>query len=157
MTVIAWDGNMLAADKQTTFGHERGLFPTRKILEKNGRLYGFSGMAGMLEPLAEWFDKGRVRSDIPACDGEWSMLVIETDGRALLLSGKTPYPTEVSAPFAIGDGGDFALGAMHANATARDAVVITSRLCVSCGNGIDVLFPALREPQTEPDAAAIRS
>jgi hypothetical protein len=43
-------------------------------------------------------------------------------------------------PFiAIGNGGDFALGALAAGESAREAVRIASRLSASCGFGVDVV------------------
>lgn len=141
MTVVAYDGNTLAADKLVTFGNERGLRPTKKLVALHGRIYGVAGASGYLVPLSEWYDAGHSPDSIPKSEGDLSMLIVEPDGRIFHVHSKAPYPIEVQAPFAIGSGADFAVGAMHAGATAAEAVKIASHVCVSCGGGVDVLVP----------------
>jgi hypothetical protein len=109
VTVIAWDGKALAGDKQTT-----------------GE------------------DRGRMRCAQGARQGRRSSAAPERTGAACVgARARADHRIQwqrIRHPFiAIGNGGDFALGALAAGESAREAVRIASRLSASCGFGVDVV------------------
>ncbi|CAN7326902.1 hypothetical protein LJR084_001896 [Variovorax sp. LjRoot84] len=141
MTVIAWDGKTLAADKRTGFG---GLHATTtKIHRVNGCLLGGAGTTAQIAEMVEWFAKGRDAGKLPASQRDAkdcvSLLVIEPTGRVLQFEN-TPHPLVLeNRMWAIGSGRDFAMAAMHCGKTAAEAVEIACHLDLNCGNGIDTL------------------
>jgi ATP-dependent HslUV protease subunit HslV len=139
MTTIATDGVTIAADKLLTFGHERSLLPIRKMLVQDGRIYAMCGPAGFLEPLAKWHTSRGPIDAMPKCDDVMVSLLVIDDASTTLIQSKRPYPVPVIPPFAIGAGAEFAMGAMHAGATAEEAVGIACRLSTTSGGGIDTI------------------
>lgn len=138
MTVIAWDGKTLAADKRSTLVNLP--HTTTKICRSgDGSLLGVAGDTGMCRTLREWYIAGADREKYPDKDGKCDMVVIAADGRVLLYAaGPDPIHFE-DKYFATGSGRDFALSAMHFGLSARDAVEFACRFDVHCGNGIDTL------------------
>lgn len=140
MTVIAWDGRTLAADKRVSF---QGLaLTTTKITRANGCLVGLCGDGPSSQQMLEWFRAGAVPEDLPACQrsDDWgSLLVIRPNG-AVHKYERGPYPLALEdRAVAIGSGRDFALAAMHCGKSAREAVEIACIYECGCGNGIDTL------------------
>lgn len=142
MTVIAWDGKTLAADKRMDCGGYPATV-TKIIRAPNGALIGGSGDADVIAALKRWYCEGAERRDYPVnkdADGcPARLLVITPDGGVrLYLSGPDPVSTD-GGMFAIGSGTDYALAAMHLGNDARRAVEVACALDTCCGNGIDTL------------------
>jgi ATP-dependent protease HslVU (ClpYQ) peptidase subunit len=140
MTVIAWDGRTLAADKRSTIAG----YPATatKIHRVPGGLVGFTGSAIHAAELLHWFRNGRDPADFPKRDEETGCgaLFITDDRRILLFTHHSGFPELIESPFfARGAGGDYALAAMHLGHDARTAVEVACALDTSCGNGIDTL------------------
>lgn len=141
MTVIAYDGTVLAADKRAT---ANGLISTvTKIYRIGGLLVGGSGEPAFIGAMLEWIRTGRDPAAFPASQkdkDDWQeVLVIEYDGTPSLYE-RTPYPIRFEQKHvAIGSGRDFARAAMHLGKTAREAVEVAMALDAGCGNGIDEL------------------
>lgn len=141
MTVIAWDGVTLAADKMTSFGGLHGT--TTKIYRIGEKLVGGCGRTALIQEMLQWIKDGCNPETFPAQQRDLnesvSMLVVESDG-TLLQYETTPWPIVLhNRQWAIGSGRDFAMAAMYLGKTAREAVEITSILCSDCGNGVDEL------------------
>jgi hypothetical protein len=141
MSVIAWDGKTLAADKRATNGTM--IRTTTKIFEACGCLVGYCGDASFGEQVLAWFRAGEDATTWPASqrdkDDYAVLLVIRPDGRVQTYE-RTPYPiTFNDVLFACGCGRDFALAAMYCGKTAEEAVELTCLLDSGCGNGIDTL------------------
>lgn len=142
MTVIAWDGKTLAADKRLGCnGYPATTTKIRRTAE--GDLIGTTGDSGMGRGLMAWYESGANPSEYPAnrVDGgcRSTMLVIRRNG-SICLFGSDPYPIEIENRFhALGSGGDFALAAMHLGHDAYAAVKVATALDNDCGNGIDTL------------------
>lgn len=140
MTVIAWDGKTLAADKRAV---NSGLIRTvTKIKRIGDLLVGVAGdTAGLVEAF-RWVELGCPYDKYPDIlkdknDGP-GILVIK-DGKTFMY-GTSPLPTEYEDKlFAIGSGRDFALSAMHFGMSAKEAVEFASLHENNCGNGVDVL------------------
>ncbi len=140
MTVIAYDGRKLAADKQVTSegGFKRTASKLRVtehgVLAWNGRIdHGID--------LMDWFESGAKPEEFPehllgdACEAE---LIVVRAGGAVTYSG-VPTPTPVLDGYmAWGSGRDFAMGAMYAGADAIGAVKAAIHWSAECGLGIDV-------------------
>lgn len=145
MTVIAWDGKTLAADKRAS---KYGLvYTVTKIFRVGDRLVGVSGNAGRGMELIHWLQNGGAIADYPVlkeAEDSAHLLCIERDGRIRLYESTAhPYTVE-DEKWAEGEGRDFALSAMHSGMDARAAVEWTSRFIATCGNGVDTL--TLGEP-----------
>lgn len=139
MTTIAYDGVSIAADTLTLFGVEKAKYPARKIEVRGDGIYAASGPANMLRRLIKWLHDGADYDDTPSVKMEnanWSLLVIKPDGTAWCAMMLHPELIRVSAPFAIGSGADFALGAMACGKTAAEAVEIASQFDVNTGGSI---------------------
>ncbi|MES2346268.1 MAG: hypothetical protein V4641_01735 [Pseudomonadota bacterium] len=141
MTVIAWDGKTLAADKRCSYG---GMICTvTKIFRAGDLLVGGSGDFPHVLAMVEWVKRGRNADDFPVAQrdkDDWqSVLVIEPDGKPLIYE-RTPYPVRYEQDcMVLGSGREYARAALYMGATAAEAVSVASALDVSCGNGIDTL------------------
>ena len=115
MTVIAWDGKTLAADKLCSHGTTRNT--VTKIYLVNGLLVGGSGDLGFVNGMVEWIRGGRILADFPKAQADkddWQpMLVIELD-RSISMYDRTPWPVRYEGQFvALGSGREYARAAMH--------------------------------------------
>lgn len=141
MTVIAWDGETLAADKRCCVG---GLVRTvTKIHRVGDVLVGGSGDLAFVAQMVEWVRGGRKPEAYPADQrhkDDWQpCIVIEADGTPAIYE-RTPHPIRYEDRFcAIGSGRDYAMAAMHLGKTAREAVEVACALDAGCGNGVDEL------------------
>lgn len=140
MTTIAYDGTTIAADGLMLSGTERVATRIKKIRVSGGRIYALSGLAAMLEPLIKWHAEGADPGTVPKATGDnsWSMIVLEHGKPLTLFTSGCQYPDEYSEGyfFAIGSGQDYALGAMHAGKSAREAVEIAAKIDTSTGGEI---------------------
>ena len=138
MSIIAWDGKHIAADRQATSGQI--ICTCLKLFAVRGYAVGFVGRedAGLL--LLEWFKAGGKVEDWP------TDLQMSDAGATLIVAGRKkvweicelPVFSEVRDPFwAWGTGREVALGAMSGGADARTAVETAIRFDISCGVGMD--------------------
>jgi ATP-dependent protease HslVU (ClpYQ) peptidase subunit len=141
MTVIAWDGHTLAADKRMGFGCE---FTTvTKIYKVNGELIGWAGESALGRAMIAWYRDGAEPKDFPAAQRDisrvGSLIVIRKNG-AIWHFAAEPYPCEVEdKTYTIGSGSAFAAAALYLGRCARGAVEVACALDMNCGNGIDTL------------------
>ena len=140
MSVVAWDGKYVAADRQGTSGNL--ICVCRKLMKIRGYGVGFIGRADTGALMAEWFREGAKVSNFP-CDVQQS-----DSGATLIVVGRVKaweiceYPLfeEVRDPFwAWGTGREVALGAMAMGVDAKTAVETAMRFDVNCGVGMDFL------------------
>lgn len=140
MTVIAWDGRTLAADKMScSAGY--GYTVTKVHRLRDGSLVGFSGDGDGAMALLAWLEAARNPAGYPEAqkDNDTSAVVVRPDG-TVWSYGKTPFPQRIECRFyAMGHGRDFALAAMHLGHDARKAVEVACALDAFCGCGIDVV------------------
>lgn len=146
MTVLAWDGTSLAADKQATEGNTRHLTTKIKRIDKGrfkGYLVGGSGMTSQVNHMIAWFELGAEPETFPKYQDhdEFSaqLLAISPD-KVVLRFDINPLPCVFhDTHYALGNGREVALGALAMGATAQQAVEIASKMCEGCGMGVDVL------------------
>lgn len=139
MTVIAWDGKTLAADKQGTCA---GL---RRTLTKIHRLQdgavGIEGDTQIGGELLGWLSGERDPNAFPeSCRGEDAPAAFGViDGVCCRWLGG-PVPVIFEDKFtATGSGRDYAIAAMHCGKTAREAVEIACIYESGCGMGVDAI------------------
>lgn len=147
MSVIAWDGRQLAADKRASMG---GLIAsTTKIFRVEDKqfgeaLVGYSGNADAGEEMLAWFSAGHDPTTFPPSQrdkDDWAGLLVAWRDGNLWKYERTPFPLRFPPQqFAIGSGRDFALAAMHLGLTAEQAVGVACVFDTGCGNGVDVLW-----------------
>ena len=137
MTVIAWDGNILAADRRMSAANTHTSI--LKIHSHGKHAMAISGYVSHGLAILDWFKKGAKPSDWPQPfnKDEWGNLIVVSEGRCYLYEDHG-VPIEILSEFAAwGCGREFAIGAMAAGMNAIDAVKITNTHCNNCGNGVD--------------------
>ena len=139
MTVIAWDGKYIAADRLAEYCG-LGSKVTKLHTSKNGDcVIGFTGGLENGLGLMEWFNNGAVKEEWPDWQKteDWCRLIIAASD-VVFAYERLPYRIVVNEGFAaFGSGRDYALGAMAQGADAIEAVGIASNFCTTCGYGID--------------------
>jgi hypothetical protein len=139
MTVIAWDGQALAADKRATSGNVA--YTVTKVERFGSHLLGTVGEADVAHDLREWFKAGAEPKDFPkSARRDTATLVVITVGVRPRAFATSPHPMLYADDQLVwGCGRDFALAAMHLGCDARRAVEVACVFDVGCGNGIDTL------------------
>ncbi len=140
MTIIAWDGSTLSADKRIT---NSGLARTvTKICRIGKSLVGMSGEMSLCLEMLEWLRAGADPAKMPAAQrntDDWSVVAV-CDHAGVHVYERSPHPiTYEDNIWACGSGRDYAIAAMHLGKSAREAVEIACLFDVNCGNGIDTL------------------
>ena len=149
MTVVAWDGTTLAADKQAA---QAGcVYPVTKVFRiDDDRMAGIAGNLSRGVEIIEWLRANGAAEAFPkgSGDDEWvTCLVVHRSGTAQRYESRgTPFPIGETR-HAIGSGRDFATAAMHLGCSAEDAVKVAMCYSADCGIGIDALVFA---PSTAP-------
>lgn len=140
MTVLAWDGKTLAADRLACAGHTKA--SVTKILRYEKELLGICGNLATGKELKEWYLNGAEPDSFPVAaleDGDTELVVIKEDGRVRVYAS-SPVSYEIEDKVcAFGAGGEAAWAAMICGATAEQAVLVASQVNITCGNGMDIL------------------
>lgn len=142
MTTIAWDGKILAADRQTNHGDLRQL--TQKIAVINGSLVAGAGAVPDILELQEWLRRGANPSEFPSPQRDdetrTHAIVVPPKGPAVLYMGGT-IPSPVYGRFwALGSGRDFAMMAMHLGKSALQAVLLAQKFDTASGLGASYAY-----------------
>jgi ATP-dependent protease HslVU (ClpYQ) peptidase subunit len=142
VTVVAWDGKTLAADRQAT--RASMVRAVRKVFRlRGGELVGICGLEAAGRELIRWYEEGQDPAKYPPMQNtsDWARLIV-IRSKEILEFEQRPVPLRVREGFfAWGSGSDFAMGAMATGASAVEAVRIASRFSADCGLGIDVVRP----------------
>jgi hypothetical protein len=154
MTVIAWDGTRLAADRRAVCGH--GVYSVTKIARIGGCLVGVAGRGDRIREFQSWMRDGAQRELYPKRDKDdqscyFTAIVIRLgeprrgrlgDERDIIIERyeDSPLPIIVEeGQHAIGAGGLIARAAMLCGKTAHEACAIACQLEETCGNGVQSL------------------
>lgn len=141
MSVIAWDGTTLAADKRMSNGTL--IRTTTKIFRAREALVGYTGDADCGEAMLAWFEAGANKAEFPETQRDkdlWAGLLVIWEDGTIWKYERTPHPLRLPPQqFAVGSGRDFALAAMHLGKSAAEAVEVAIHFDSGCGNGVDVL------------------
>jgi hypothetical protein len=139
MTTIAFDGANIAADGlASTYDGEIRSLTREKLRVVGGYIYGMSGDAAMFGALIAWHRSGADPGELPPSgdDARWTLIVVDAAGGIYRYSHDCPYSDALEAPCAFGSGGDIALGAMLAKATAEQAVMLVAGRTTHTGGAI---------------------
>lgn len=141
MTVIAWDGRILASDKQVTMNGIK--FSTTKLKYLgNGEYAAMTGDRNDCLAMLEWYKDGADRDKFPQLgkgnDSYSLLLVIRGNNLSAVYYENSPFAVNVEdRKIAFGCGRDLALGAMAAGVSAFEAVKIACQFDIHCGVGCD--------------------
>lgn len=138
MTTIAWRGHYLAGDRLRTA--EETAMRAKKVFRVRDRvgveLIGGAGDSWDCVAYANWRMGGR-RAARP-CMRDFIAILVRRRGAVLIDDRFMEHP--ISTPFfAIGSGADYAIGAMAAGLSAREAVLVAARFDPKTGGGVDVV------------------
>lgn len=141
MTVLAWDGKTLAADKLMCCGVTKGT--VTKIHRFGDSLLGVTGNLSMGMEVLEWFKAGAIAKDYPPGNRDVnsgaSLIIVKPD-KTVWKYESSPHAFKVEGEFcAFGSGDESAMVAMECGCDARKAVEVTCKYNTGCGNGIDTL------------------
>jgi len=121
VTIIAWDGRMLAADSSTAIGNTVEARPDSKItVLEDGRAFACTGASSDVQRFRSWMAAGGYPPVLVEPQSFAALLCVpDADPTArvkcFLIEGDSlAYPMEVSGLQAIGAGRDWVLGAMTA-------------------------------------------
>lgn len=130
MTTIAATRTHMAADTLVYLESTGTAYRAIKVRKHGGRIFGAAGDAGDCTRFLDWAEsnfaeKKRPKFSVAAgVEGEAMLLMLDKDGIHIMTTDD-PYPEQVAADFyAIGSGGDAALGALYAGATLDKAMEI---------------------------------
>lgn len=141
MTTIAIDKNTIASDSQATgaFIHAKGFTKIYRIKEGNSKgLWGFAGNATNIQAIAHGLREGYPLDTLsPSFFDDVSAVWIDNEGTVTAFAD-SPIGMEVHVPFSIGSGSQFAIGAMNAGASAKQAVEIAKELDPYTGKDVVV-------------------
>jgi len=139
MSVICWDGSVLAADKRVT---SAGLRHTCTKIEKhNNQLYGITGVWDVGIEIREWHKAGADPEKFPAKAREDKATLIVINEKGIHVYDAAPYPMIYENKCAAwGSGRDFAEAAMYLGKSAVTAVEIACHFAIDCGDGCDTLM-----------------
>lgn len=140
MTVLVFDGRVLAADRRTT--DHRGFISTTTKIHRapGGELLAGTGDSAVCADLKAWYLGGARPDDFPATAraNVADLYVFSRGGVLHYYSG--PHPCTIECQHVVaGSGGQVARGVLHMGGTAAQAVEAACLYCSSCGNGIDTL------------------
>lgn len=147
MSVIAWDGNCLAADRMASVGNLKRA--TTKIFKVNGCLIGATGDSSFGNQMIEWFRNGEIVADFPTSQrdkDDWSGLLVIRPDKTIQVFERTPYPVKYDEKIiAAGSGRDYAMAAMYLGKSAVEAVDVASLFDNCCGLGVTDLYFGVNE------------
>lgn len=150
MTVIAWDGNTLAADSMSSDGYLHGSCIKLTEHRRRGKRYlmAGTGTSRAIEAVRRWFITGAKPDKFPkfAFDDNGCMRFIVVDcenGVVRDYQGVAIPCIEKAVPFAWGCGAEAAMGAMAHGATATQAVETACKLIKGCGGPVVSLSVSL--------------
>lgn len=142
MTVIAWDGKTLAADRRSV---SSGTIRTVTKISRHPSLPELLAISGSLVDGLEvknWYVSGASPDSFPATcrqtDNFARLIVISADGVRCYEGAPIPIKFD-DQRVAFGSGCDFAMAAMYMGRDAKQAVEVTCALSSECGDGIDTL------------------
>lgn len=138
MTVIAWDGKTMAADRQGELCCTKTL--RTKIRRIGPDLVGCAGHATTSEAVCHWLEAGANHCEFPKPNGDERCDVLVAGPSGLRLYQNSPHAMRLENKFfAIGCGGDAAMAAMYLGFDAATAVSVACEVCTGCGGGLDTL------------------
>lgn len=163
-TTICWDGKHMAADGQSTMGHRKLRLDVKKIEYSAARhaTIAAAGNALRCEIVMDYFRSSTEplsHCELPDPKNEDDcihVLVVSDSGVALFYGGTMTAISMVDAPFAMGTGGEMALGYMFAGKTAEEAIKMAKENDLYTGGLITVIEAPKVVEATELDHRKVK-
>lgn len=133
MTTIAWDGYVLAADKQTTYGGSKYRI-TNKIEPVAGGYIACAGNVAQIHHFLRWYRGGK-KVKKPELVNFTAIMVVR--GKLSLWEGDSEIPCRIEECMAEGSGWRWAAAAMDFGKTAVEAVQYAATRDNGTGGGVD--------------------
>lgn len=136
MTIVVWDGKVLATDKAATDGSLQ--WETTKAWYIRGTIVSGVGLLSNILECRDWWAEGGEADKYPLCqstDYYCEFLIVQLDG----LWRYERMPTAIEhgkVPCAFGSGRAIAFGALAMGANAEKAVEIVNQYSADCGLGV---------------------
>lgn len=145
MSIVAWDGKILAADRQASYNDT--IHTVQKLWKlDNGEVVAVVGSLANGLLVNEWYTNGAKKEEYPECQKEdnWAKIIVVSKEGCFYYDDQR-LPIRVIDPFcAWGIGRDVALGVMEMGGDAIKAVEIASKYKDGCGRGCD--YVAIENP-----------
>lgn len=141
MTVIAYDGKWIAADRQSNSGNL--VYPSTKLRRlDNGEVIASTGYVDTCTAIENWYAGGADLDRYPQGQADKEryavLVVVSTEGVWEYVAAPARIPIE--GPFhAWGSGCEVAFGLLAAGRSAVEAVETAIHYCHACGLGIDAI------------------
>lgn len=132
MSVLVWDGKTMAADSYGNDGF--AAFPVTKLWEVDGNLCGAVGGVQAVSLLETWTNRDYDLEEYPQeARLNKAQLLVAADKHLVRYNG-TPIAIRLplKTMLAIGEGSQYAYGALDMGATAEQAVAIAIDRCIYC-------------------------
>lgn len=139
MSVIAWDGYTLAADRCADMGGASGVAEKLFLLPTN-EVVGFTGALSTGMELTNLYRVGKLLTHWPARQDseDWARFIVGKSNGRIEYYERAPAAIPIyQSQIAWGSGQDFAIAAMHCGLSSEAAVRLTGDLCISCGAGVN--------------------
>lgn len=136
MTVIAICKRFIAADGQTTAGSIILSNNAKKltVCRKKNVVYATSGCVAYAHKALQLHRAGKLVDPHAPSEYSWELVVLRPDGTITTYTNNIPHGSAAyDLPFATGSGGELALGAMLAGASAVEAVEVACRADIYSG------------------------
>lgn len=141
MTTVAYRDGIMVSDSLGSYGTTKVPGPTQKLFRlKDGSIAGATGSESNWRKLIEWLDTDRSSEQpTPKNEDESATVAVMTpDGRVEIFEGGYRY-VESSEFMAFGSGQAAALGALHAGASAEEAVRAACLVDKNSGGELQVM------------------
>lgn len=136
MSVIVWDGEVLATDRAANDGHGKWL--SEKAWYHNGQVITGVGHLSTVLAMKQWYIEGGDPEKFPQEQRgpRTCAFVVIAHDVGLIRYEDSPIPiVHGQAKCAFGAGKDFAYGAMAMGANAVQAVEVANLFSIHCGMG----------------------
>ncbi len=139
MTTIAYKHGILAADTLCTSGMDLRIGNITKIWMGKSYMGGLSGTISDGALFKKWLVKDNLKGDIPDFSKDLKAVIIGRDHNIYYMAiAGILVPVDATCA-ASGTGEEVALGAMHAGASAEQAVEISIGLDIYSGGDVHIL------------------
>lgn len=133
MSVLVWDGKTLATDRAANDGINRWL--VQKIWFRSGNIVAAIGSSSVVSRFLSWYDD-QTNLKFPSYSGNaLNAVVVGEHGLSRYLPGGEQQDHGHNI-LALGEGRDFAYGALALGHTAIEAVRAANMYSLTCGLGI---------------------
>jgi ATP-dependent protease HslVU (ClpYQ) peptidase subunit len=151
VTTIATDGKTIAADGQSTAGDMVTSADSKKLHRlPDGSIVGGCGELSPMRRAINCLHSPDAHPD--DLTGDFTLVRLYADGRIVTYEGCL-FAFDLPAPVTIGSGREFAMGAMLAGKSPKEAVEIATQRDIYSGGTITVMEPD-RPPSNVVELAA---